>query len=118
MANTAVETVSVGRSGRLVIARGELDFYSSPALRADLMAAIAEADVVVVDLLEVTFVDSTALGTLVGAAKRMEGPKRLAVACTDANVRRTFELTGIDRLIPLHESVEAAFAAGEDPRRA
>ena len=118
MANAAVETVPVGRAGRLVVARGELDFYSAPALRADLLAAIGAAEVVVVDLLEVTFADSTALGTLVGAAKQMPGDTRLAVACADANVRRTLELTGIDRVIPVHETVEDAFAASDATRRA
>jgi anti-sigma B factor antagonist len=112
MTSAAVETVRVGEGGRIVVARGELDYYAAPALRADLLAAVATGDVVVVDLLEVTFIDSTALGTLVGAAKRLREGRRLALACRDDNVRRTLELTGIDRVVPVFETVEAAFAGG------
>jgi anti-sigma B factor antagonist len=111
MASETVETVPVGADARLVVARGELDFYSSPAFRADLLAALEAVETVVVDLTEVTFIDSTALGTLVGAARRLRGRGRLAIACGDPHVARTLELTGIDRLVRVFPTVSAAFTA-------
>ena len=114
----AVETVPLGEDARIVVARGELDFYVSPAFRADLVAAVDAAETVVVDLTDVTFVDSTALGTLVGAAKRRPEGAWLAVACADPHVVRTFELTAIDRLVPVFPTVAAAFAARDGGAKA
>ena len=111
MTISPVETVPVGADARIVVARGELDFYTAPALRADLLSAIASASAVVVDLLEVTFIDSTALGTLIGAGRRRTDGAWLAIACVDPHVVRTLRLTGADRLIPVFGSVAAAFAA-------
>ena len=111
MANPTVETVPLGVDAQIVVARGELDFYSSPALRSDLLAAIETVEAVVVDLTEVTFLDSTALGTLVGAARALPPGGWIAAACRDPHLVRTLELTGIDRLVPVFPTVGAAFAA-------
>ena len=109
MPERAVETVPVGADARIVAARGELDFYTSPALRADLFAALQAVETVVIDLTEVTFVDSTALGILVGAARRLRPGRRLAIACGDPHVVRTLELTGISRLVRVFPTVGDAF---------
>ena len=56
---------------------GELDAYSAPEVRAQLHALIEDsgtAGVLVVDLTRVTFMDSSILGTLVGALRRMREP--------------------------------------------
>jgi anti-sigma B factor antagonist len=75
---------------------GELDLSSAP----DLKWALADAldmgrGQVVVDLSLVTFLDSTALGVLVGVQRRLSSGTQLAIVCADANVLRIFELTGL-----------------------
>ena len=53
----------------------------------------------IVDLSGVTFIDSTALGVLVSGAKRVR-PRNgnLDIVCTDENIIRIFEITGLDRI--------------------
>jgi anti-sigma B factor antagonist len=87
--------------------RGELDAFAAPDLRARLHELIdgdEELRVVVVDLSEVSFLDSTILGTLVGALRRMRergGELRLVYPPEPAN--RIFELTGLDTVFPAAE---------------
>ena len=78
---------------------GELDAFVAPALRARLDEAIDAAGpgLVIVDLSQVTFLDSTALGTLVGALRRMrERGGELRVVLPPPPALRIFELTGLD----------------------
>ncbi|MBD0291130.1 MAG: STAS domain-containing protein, partial [Thermoleophilia bacterium] len=83
MPASGIEWARVGGEGHLVSAWGEVDLYVAPELRAALLGALAEEpEVLVVDLMPVTFIDSTALGALVAAARRA-GPTRIAVACTN-----------------------------------
>jgi RND superfamily putative drug exporter len=64
--------VDVDRSGRRVILllQGELDLETAPQFREHLAEAEAGAETVVVDLRDVTFVDSCGIGELVGAQQR------------------------------------------------
>ena len=67
---------------------------------------------VVVDLSEATFIDSTTLGVLVGGVKRLRpSGGSLALVCTDQNIQKIFEITGLDRVFPIHETREAALAS-------
>ncbi len=87
---------------------GELDLSSAPAVRDPLERAIAGGTSrVLIDMLECTFVDSTGLGVLLHAAKRLGGEGGMAIVCTDEQIRRLLGLTMIDRTIPV-------FAARED----
>jgi anti-anti-sigma factor len=66
---------------------------------------------VVVDLSDVTFLDSTRLGVLVTSLKRLrevDGSLDLVVA--SPRVLKVFTLTGLDVVIPIHETVDAALA--------
>jgi len=92
---------------------GELDLYSAPELKRRLSAAIDEGNgTLVVDLTQATFVDSTTLGVLVGAKKRLapEGGS-VSVVCPQNEVRRLFEVTGINRVFEIYETREEALAA-------
>jgi anti-sigma B factor antagonist len=90
---------------------GDLDLASAPSLKwalADLQPAGRRH--VVVDLSKVTFIDSTALGVLVGAQRAMDGSVRLAIACAEENVLRIFELTGLDGMFEIVPTLEDALA--------
>lgn len=94
---------------------GELDLYSAPALKRRITDAIDDGKrQIVVDLTEATFVDSTTLGVLVGALRRLkpEGGS-LSVVCPDNDVRRLFDMTGVDRIFEIYETRDEAIRAFE-----
>lgn len=94
---------------------GEADLHGAPALRAELERVTAgAAPRVVVDLSEVSFLDSTGVGILVGAlkaARRNGGALHFCGA--QSRVRRILEITGLIGLLPLFETRAAALAALE-----
>jgi anti-sigma B factor antagonist len=96
----------------LVRARGDVDAYTAPGLRSHLHAATEGGDeLVVVDLADVTFIDSAGLGALVGAHRRMrEGGGRLRIVRPPPLVARAFELTGLDGVLDLRDDREHALA--------
>src|SRR4051812_21733105 len=90
----------------VVIASGEIDLASSPELRAALYHPDARADTVMLDLREVTFMDSSGLGVIVGQHKRArEEGFRFAVAFTGAaEVERILELSGLVTVLDIVDS--------------
>ena len=100
----------------IVELQGEVDIYSSPQFKEVLMRGIEDGPRrVVVDLAKVTFIDSTALGVVVSGVKgvRTHGGV-LDIVCNDENIRRIFEITGLDRILHMYRSrAEALDAAGE-----
>jgi anti-sigma B factor antagonist len=87
---------------------GELDLYTAPELERALLAADG-AGSVVVELGGCTFIDSTALGILIETKRRLRLARgRLAIVAPSAEIRRTFELTGLDRELGLHPSLTSA----------
>ena len=64
---------------------------------------------VLVDLSRTTFIDSTTLGVLMGAVKRLRpAGGELAIACSDPNVRKIFEITLLDRIFAIYQTPEEA----------
>jgi anti-sigma B factor antagonist len=82
---------------------GEIDVATAPQLREALHGVITQGQAtVILDLLSVTFLDSTALGVLVGGVKRCrELGGELHVVVADARIRKIFEITGLDKVFPL-----------------
>ena len=97
----------------IVAVAGYLDFDAAPALKRALVDCIeAGRRRVVVDLAEAGFIDSTAIGVLVGALKRLqESGGSLVVVCTNENVQNIFELVALDELVSLHGSRDDAISA-------
>jgi anti-sigma B factor antagonist len=94
----------------LLHAKGDLDAYTAPGLRSQLHDATeGDAQLVVVDLADVTFIDSAGLGALVGAHRRMrEAGGRLRIVRPPPLVARAFELTGLDEVLDLRDDREHA----------
>ena len=107
----SVEAISEGVE--LIAVRGEVDLYTAMELRAAAMASSAPC--LVIDLSEVTFLDSTALGVFTSAEKRQRGrggELRLVVPEENASLRLTFEITGHDEVHAIYPSRSAALEAG------
>jgi anti-sigma B factor antagonist len=101
---------------QFLVAGGEIDFAASPRLRERIADDIdAGSRRLVIDLSKATFIDSTAVGVLVGAVLRLHehGGGSLAVICSEENVRvlRIFEIAGVESVIALYRSREEALSA-------
>ncbi|MFX0593463.1 STAS domain-containing protein [Melissospora conviva] len=92
---------------------GEVDVYTAPRLRERLIELIdAGARKVIVDLGGVDFLDSTGLGVLVGALKRLRAVSgTFALVCDKEPLLKIFRITALDQVFPLYRSVDEAIAA-------
>jgi anti-sigma B factor antagonist len=93
---------------------GDADLHSAPELRERLRGAIDDgATTLVLDLSETTLVDSTSLGVLLGAMRRLRehenGQIRLVIPRPE--IRRVFEITMLDRIFPLFDTRTQAIAS-------
>jgi anti-sigma B factor antagonist len=102
----ALETEDVAPRVCVVAPTGELDLYTCPEFENELMRVISNgAEHVVVDLTQTTFIDSTALGILLGALESLRARDgRLSVVSADENILRVFEVTGLHRIFEIQGS--------------
>ena len=111
--NFDVKTDKVDNETYVISLTGEVDLYTAPEFKQQLLNVISEGGKdVIVDFSDTTFIDSTTLGVLVGGVKRLRPTGgSLALVCTDDNITKIFEITGLDRVFPIHSSREDALAA-------
>lgn len=102
------------RDGAVVVSlAGELDLYNAEEVRSALLEACAPGpDVLVVDLEQVTFMDSTALGVLIEARSRMADRSGFRLAAPGLEARRALEVSGLDRHFNVHDTVAGALEPG------
>jgi anti-sigma B factor antagonist len=112
-AEFALTEEPLGEGRHVVAVRGEIDLFTAPELKRTLADAIEDgATRVAVDLSETTFLDSTALGVLIGAVKRLrQRDGQLVIVNSDANIQKTFEITGLDQIFTIVETRDAAVSA-------
>ncbi len=94
----------------VVVAKGEIDVYTAPRLR-DRLTELIDSGVtqIEVDLSAIDFLDSTGLGVLVGAMKRLdESGGALSVVCDKAHIVKVFEITGLTSLLNVSGHTEGA----------
>jgi anti-sigma B factor antagonist len=98
-----VEGDGPSRTVRLV---GTCDLATVPALREALMPlAPPEVKRLVINVSELEFCDSTGLGTMLGALRRMrEGGGEFSIAGAHGTVLRLLQITGLDSIVPLTDS--------------
>ncbi|MBA3283403.1 MAG: STAS domain-containing protein [Acidimicrobiia bacterium] len=91
---------------------GEIDVATAPRLREQLLKLVNDQRYsIVVDLEAVDFIDSTGLGVLIGARKRVrlhDGDVKLI--CTEPRIVKVFEITGLDQVFQIHPSLDDAVA--------
>ena len=91
---------------------GEIDVYTAPLLREVLDKQIAAGrTTLVVDLEQVTFMDSTGLGVLVGRLKLVRGQNgSLRIVSAQDRILKVFKITGLDKVFHIHPTVDDATA--------
>ena len=105
------EVVAVHDGVVVVRLAGELDLYNAPTVREALLRCAQRGPSrLVVDLGEVTFVDSTILGVLVEARSSVEDPRAFRLASPQLQTRRALEVSGLDRHLEVHDTVDDALA--------
>jgi anti-sigma B factor antagonist len=112
----AFEAEGVDEYIQLIAIQGELDLSSSAELRRRVEAALKEGrNSVVLDLSDVTHMDSTGLAALITAHQLTEERRgRLALVITSESVRRTVEVRGLDRLFTIAATRADGLAAVRD----
>lgn len=93
---------------------GEVDIATSSALREALVEAIEKGSgVVIVDLLQVGFLDSSGLGVLISGLKRAkERGGDFLLVCSSDDVLKVLRITGLTKVFSIHNTVSEAVSAG------
>jgi anti-anti-sigma factor len=116
MSAAAFDAESLDEYIQLISVGGELDLSSSSELKRRVESALREGrNSVVIDLSDVTHMDSTGLAALI-AAHQMTAERRgrLALVITSEAVRRTVEVRGLDRLFTIAPTRDAGLEAVRD----
>lgn len=92
--------------------KGEIDVYTAPVLREELTSLIdSEHTTIVVDLTQVSFMDSTGLGVLVGALKKVRTlGGDLALVIDQEKILKVFRITALTQVFTIHPTLQAALA--------
>jgi anti-sigma B factor antagonist len=110
-ASFAIERRELDARTSVIAVTGELDLTTAPQLKWKLVDALEEGcSHLVVDLSATTFMDSTALGVLVGVNRGLDAGTRLAIVCSGASLLRIFELSGVDGVFEINATLEQALA--------
>jgi anti-sigma B factor antagonist len=108
--NGLTADVSTHGTQTVVALAGEIDLSNHVALRTALNDLIVGGSVdLVLDLTDVTFMDSTGLGAMIGTRRRVHAFQgSLAIVLTNDAILRVFEVTGLDKVFDLYDSRAAA----------
>lgn len=97
-----------GSDRYVITVSGEVDLATSPDLDTAIIGSVdSGAKSIVIDLKDVSFMDSSGLGVIVRGLKRCrEADKDLDLVITSDRVLKVFGITGLDQVIPIHDSIE------------
>ena len=92
---------------------GDVDVYTSPKVKESINALIEkEIYNIVVNLEDVRYVDSTGLGVLIGALKRVkEHNGNIVLVCTNPQIKKIFQITGLVKIFSIFANNEDAVEA-------
>lgn len=98
---------------QLVELTGEVDAYTSARFREVMIELIEDGGAnLVINMVKVEYIDSSGLGALVGLLKRVsERNGKIMIVCNQAQVRKVFEITGLEKVFPIFETESDAIAA-------
>jgi len=89
---------------------GEVDVYTAPQLKEELVALIQGGCTrLIVDMDLVNFIDSSGLGVLVSALRRVrEKDGAVRIVCTRDSILKIFRITGLDKVFPIFSDAAEA----------
>ena len=101
---------SQNNSATVVEIYGEVDLYSSPEVRTELLQLVEKkTPVIIVNLNNVTYIDSSGVATLVEGLQEMEKYSgKLKLTNLRETVRHVFELSSLDKVFEIHKTLEEA----------
>jgi anti-sigma B factor antagonist len=103
-----VSEVTEGRV-RVLELSGELEISTLRSLQHQLIGAVEEHGCVVLDCMELTFIDSSGMRLLLGALRVVDRSNGcLIVACANPTVLRLFSVTGMDQTFEIVPTRDAA----------
>ncbi len=114
MSEFSLQSQQVGEDAHVIALAGEVDLYTAPDLKAKIVELVDGGGMrrLVIDFTETTFIDSTTLGVLLGAVKRMKPlGGTLALVVADRSIGKVFEVTGLDKVFDIHPDRPAALRA-------
>jgi anti-sigma B factor antagonist len=98
----------------LIIVGGELDLYSLDEFKSALSTAEhSDRELMILDLRELTFIDSSGLGAIIGVQGRALKSERRLVVCPSEIVSKTFEITGLHRVLATAATPEELLSSPE-----
>jgi anti-sigma B factor antagonist len=106
----AIEDRFVDPETHVVAVAGEIDLFTAPEFKQRVSAPIDEGRRhVVVDLTETTFIDSSSLGVLIGAHRRLRRlDGQLVIVCSNDAISKTFRITGLDGVFTIVRTLDEA----------
>lgn len=89
---------------------GEIDVYTAPLLREKWIELLNAGEAnFILDMTEVTFLDSTGLGVLVGGMKRIRsGDGDIRLVCNGEKILKVFRITGLTKVFPIYDTLADA----------
>ena len=108
--NFDITTEQLSDDAYVIALSGEVDLYTAPEFKQQLLDVISQGGKnVIVDFSNTTFIDSTTLGVLVGGVKRLRtNDVQLSLVCSDRNITKIFEITGLDRVFTIYPTRDEA----------
>lgn len=114
--NLKIDVKPVSSQISIISLEGEVDVYTAPQLKQQIIKLLDEGvKNIIVNLESVEYLDSTALGVLIGGLKRLrEREGSLNLICTNNRIKRIFEITGLDKIFNILTSeAEALNSLGD-----
>ncbi len=108
--NLKINTRSIDNLASLIDLEGEVDVYTAPQLKQQIIELLDRGmRHIIVNLTAVDYLDSTALGVLIGGLKRLrERDGILDLICPNPRIKRIFEITGLDKIFDIYATEEEA----------
>ncbi|MHB1390541.1 MAG: STAS domain-containing protein [Thermoleophilia bacterium] len=108
----SIESERMPDGAAVITIKGELDLYTAPRLKEELLAVLEDNVLqLVIDMTGVHFIDSSALGVLIGGVKRLKplGGK-LVLVSVDENVNWILQITGLNSVFEIYTTRDDALA--------
>jgi anti-sigma B factor antagonist len=110
--NLKINTQSLDERTSVISLEGEVDVYTAPQLKQQIIDMLDNNITnIIVDITNVEYLDSTALGVLIGGLKRLrERDGVLDLICPNPRIRRIFEITGLDKIFDIYSTRDDALS--------